>query len=222
MGGESPESSKTTFCLYGPEVGPKVGGRQHQELFAAKNSFPGSEPSNIRTPARIIWGKGSFQPKEHENMTKKSILALMVAAGGCLDIVAQADEIQFTTLPETVQTTVIRETHIASPTGVVRVIHDSTGVYAVTVRGTRGDQVVYVNETGTIVQAPATTTTTTVQTAQPVQPVQPAADTQQTVTTYDEVQKSQSRYELLEKKGNKEIYLDHQTGQKVTVKRAND
>ncbi len=158
-------------------------------------------------------------------MTKKSILALMVAAGACLDIVAQADEIQFTTLPETVQTTVIRETHIASPTGVVRVIHDSTGVYAVTVRGTQGDQVVYVNETGTIVQAPATTTTTTVQTAQPaqpVQPVQPAADTQQTVTTYDEVQKSQSRYELLEKKGNKEIYLDHQTGQKVIVKRAND
>jgi hypothetical protein len=158
-------------------------------------------------------------------MTKKSILAIMVAAGACLDIVAQADEIQFTALPETVQTTVIRETHIPSPTGVVRVIHDSTGVYAVTVRGTQGDQVVYVNETGTIVQAPATTTTTTVQTAQPAQPVQPvqsAVDTQQTVTTYDEVQKSQSRYELLEKKGNKEIYMDHQTGQKVTVKRAND
>jgi hypothetical protein len=158
-------------------------------------------------------------------MTKKSILAIMVAAGACLDIVAQADEIQFTALPETVQTTVIRETHIASPTGVVRVIHDSTGVYTVTVRGTQGDQVVYVNETGTIVQAPATTTTTTVQTAQPalpVQPVQPAAGTQQTVTTYDEVQKSQSRYELVEKKGKKEIYIDHQTGQKVTVKRDND
>ena len=152
-------------------------------------------------------------------MTKQSILALMVAAGGCLDIVAQADEIQFTTLPETVQTTVIRETHIASPTGVVRVIHDSTGVYAVTVRGTAGEQVVYVNETGAIVQAPATTTTTTVQTAQPAQP---AVATEQTVTTYDEVQKSQSRYELLEKKGNKEIYMDHQTGKKVTVKREKD
>src|ERR1700735_5240603 len=155
-------------------------------------------------------------------MKKITAIALALGASICGTFVAQADEIQFTTLPETVQTTVIRETHIASPTGVVRVIHDSTGVYAVTVRGTRGDQVVYVNETGTIVQAPTTTTTTTVQTAQPVQPVQPAADTQQTVTTYDEVQKSQSRYELLEKKGNKEIYLDHQTGQKVTVKRAND
>jgi hypothetical protein len=158
-------------------------------------------------------------------MTKKSILAIMVAAGACLDIVAQADEIQFTALPETVQTTVIRETEIANPTGVVRVVHDSSGVYAVTVRRTEGQQVVYVNETGAIVQAPATTTTTTVQTAQPTQPAQPAqpaVDTQQTVTTYDDVQKSQSRYELLEKKGNKEIYMDHQTGQKVTVQREKD
>jgi hypothetical protein len=155
-------------------------------------------------------------------MTKKSILAIMVAAGACLDIVAKADEIQFTALPETVQTTVIRETHIASPTGVVRVLHDSTGVYAVTIRRTEGQQVLYVNETGAIVQAPATTTTTTVQTAQPTQLAQlaqPPVGTQQTAATYDEVQKSQSRYELLEKKGNKEIYMDHQTGQKVTVKR---
>jgi hypothetical protein len=81
---------------------------------------------------------------------------------------------------------------------------------------TAGDQAVYVNEKGTIVQAP---TTTTVQTAQPVQP---AVDTQHTVTTHDEVLKSQSRYELLEKKGNKEIYMDHQTGKKVTVKRDKD
>jgi hypothetical protein len=152
-------------------------------------------------------------------MMKRSILATMVAAGACLGIVAQADEIQFTTLPETVQTTVIRETHVASPTGVLRVIHDSTGVYTVTVRGTEGDRVVYVNEAGALVQAPGTTTTTTVQTAQPAQP---AVGAQQTVTTYDEVQKSQSRYELLEKKGDKEIYMDHQTGQKVTVKREKD
>jgi hypothetical protein len=144
---------------------------------------------------------------------------IMVATGACLGIVAQADEILFTTLPETVQTTVIQETHIASSTGVLRVIHDSSGVYAVTVRGTEGDRIVYVNEAGALVQAPGTTTTTTVQTAQPAQA---AVGTEQTVTTYDEVQKSQSRYELLEKKGDKEIYLDHQTGQKVTVKRKRD
>jgi hypothetical protein len=151
-------------------------------------------------------------------MVKKTIVMIMVAAGACLGIVAQADEILFTTLPETVQTTVIRETHVASPTGVLRVIHDSSGVYAVTVRGTEGDRIVYVNEAGGLVQAPGTTTTT----VQTTQPAQPAVGTEQTVTTYDEVQKSQSRYELLEKKGDKEIYLDHQTGQKVTVKRKRD
>ena len=131
---------------------------------------------------------------------KKSILAALVATGACLVVVAQADEIEFTT-------------------GVVRVIHDSTGVYAVTVRGTEGDRVVYVNEAGAIVQAPGTTTTTTVQTTQPVQS---AVGTHQTVTTYDKVRKGQSRYELWEKKGDKEVYMDHQTGQKVTVKREKD
>ena len=47
---------------------------------------------------------------------------------------------------------------------------------------------------------------------------QPAVS-EQTVVTYDQVQKDLPRYELLEKKGKKEIYIDHQTGQKVTVKR---
>ena len=52
--------------------------------------------------------------------------------------------------------------------------------------------------------------------------MQSAVGTHQTVTTYGEVQKGQSRYELLEKKGDKEVYMDHQTGQKVTVKREKD
>jgi hypothetical protein len=151
---------------------------------------------------------------------KKSILTILLGAGTFLATAALADEIQFTTLPQPVQTTVIRETHIQSPTGVVRVIHDANGIYAVTVHGDAGDQVVYVNDSGAIVQAPATTTTTTVRPAQTVE--QPAVTSQQTVVTYDEVQKNSPRYELVEKKGKKEIYIDHQTGQKVTVKRDND
>jgi hypothetical protein len=84
------------------------------------------------------------------------------------------------------------------------------------------EQVVYVNEAGAIVQAPATVTTTTrttttTQTAQPV-----AVDTQETVLSSEDLQKGESRYQLLEKKGKKEIYLDRQTGQKVTVKREKD
>jgi hypothetical protein len=87
----------------------------------------------------------------------------------------------------------------------------------VTVRGASGEQVVYVNEAGLIMPAPVTTTT-----VEKVEPVQPAVESSQTVVTYGEVQKDTSRYELLTKKGDKEVYRDKQTGQKVTVKRQNN
>ena len=76
-------------------------------------------------------------------------------AGICINSAALADEIQFTTLPQEVQTTVVPQTHIANP-------------------------------------------------------------------PYDQVQKDLPRYQLLEKKGRKEGYLDRKTGQKVTVKREKD
>ena len=120
---------------------------------------------------------------------------------------ARADEIQFTTLPQPIQTSVIRETHISDPTMVTRVVRDEGGIYAVTVRENDATRVVYVNDTGTIVQAPSsTTTTTTTERAEPV-------------VTYQQVQQDLPRYQLIEKKGNKEIYMDRQTGQKVKVKR---
>jgi predicted metal-dependent RNase len=156
---------------------------------------------------------------------KKSLLPMLVVAGAFLQTAARADDIQFTTLPQPVQTTVIRETHIQGPDGIVRVVHESNGIYAVTVRRDTGEKVVYVNDTGAIVEAPGTTTTTTTVQAPgttTVQSAQPVTESQQTVVTQSEVQKSQNRYELLEKKGKKEIYLDHQTGQKVTVKRESD
>jgi len=135
--------------------------------------------------------------------------------------VALADELQFTTLPQQVQTTVVRETHIANPTYVTRVVRDDSGVYAVTVRGNAGDQIVYVNGEGAIVQGPSagTTTTTTTTVRQPAQTVEPAEGT---VVTNAQVQQDEPRYQLLKKKGKKEVYLDRKTGQKVTVKREND
>ena len=119
------------------------------------------------------------------------------------------------------QTTVVRETHIANPTYVTRVVRDDTGIYAVTVRGNGRDQIVYVNSEGAIVQAPsaATTTTTTTTVRQPTRIAEP---TEGTVQTYDQVQQDLPRYQLLEKKGKKEIYFDRKTGQKVTVKREDD
>jgi hypothetical protein len=163
-------------------------------------------------------------------MKKITAIALALGASICGTLVAQADDIQFTTLPQPVQTTVIRETHIANPTYVTRVIRDENGTYAVTVRGNSGDQVVYVDGQGSIVRQSATNTTTTTTVQQPtttttvqqpattttVQQAEPAA---QTVVTYDQVQQNQPRYQLVEKKGKKEVYYDRQTGQKVTVKR---
>jgi hypothetical protein len=128
-------------------------------------------------------------------------LALSLAA------FARADEIQFTTLPQPVQTSVIRETHIADPSMVTRVVRDEGGLYAVTVRENDATRVVYVNDSGTIVQAPSsTTTTTTTERAEPV-------------VTYQQIHQDLPRYQLIEKKGNKEVYMDRQTGQKVKVKR---
>ena len=128
-----------------------------------------------------------------------------------LVVFARADDIQFSTLPQPVQTTVVRETHIANPSMVTRVVRDQGGVYGVTVRQNDATRVIYVNDSGMIVQAPTatTTTTTTTERAEPV-------------VTYHQIQQDLPRYQLLEKKGNKELYYDRQTGQKVKVEREKD
>jgi hypothetical protein len=136
-------------------------------------------------------------------MKKYAALFAMVLS---LAAFARADEIQFTTLPQVVQSTVIRETHIPGPTAVTHVVRQKGGVYAVTVRQSDATRVLYVNDAGVIVTAPTTVTTTT-------EPIE------QQVTTYEQVQQDLPRYQLIEKKGNKEVYLDRQTGQKVKVKR---
>ena len=149
-------------------------------------------------------------------MQKFTTLAIAIGSGLCFGTIAQADDLRFTALPQTVQTTVIRETRIPDGSGVTRIVRDSGGIYVVTVRAAMGEQVVYVNEAGLIVPAPVTTTTVQKET------VQPAEESSQAVVTYDEVQKDTSRYELITKKGDKEVYRDNQTGQKVTVKRQNN
>src|SRR5437868_9151208 len=104
----------------------------------------------------------------------KKLTTLLLALGASMTLssapLAQADEIQFTTLPQPVQTTVIRETHMSDPSYVTRVVRSEGDTYAVTVRRESGEQVVYVNAEGAIVQAPSTTSTTTTTTVQ--QPAQ--------------------------------------------------
>ena len=140
----------------------------------------------------------------------KNVTRFIAITGASVFLVAlaKADEIQFTTLPQVVQSSVIKQTRITSPTRVVRVVQDN-GVYGVTVMTDTGQQVVYVNPTGEIVQAPSVTReTTTTTTTVPDE-----------VVTTQEIQQAANRYELIEKKGDKEIYLDHLTGHKVKVER---
>ena len=78
-------------------------------------------------------------------------------------------------------------------------------------KGTTGEQVVYVNEAGLIVQAPAINTT--IQNS--VEMVLSAIESSHTAVTYHQVQQNVSRYQLLEKKATKEGYRDNRTGQKA-------
>jgi hypothetical protein len=140
----------------------------------------------------------------------KNVTRFIAITGASVFLVAlaKADEIQFTTLPQVVQSSVIKQTRITSPSRVVRVVQDN-GIFGVTVMTDTGQQVVYVNPTGEIVQAPSVTReTTTTTTTVPDE-----------VVTTQEIQQAANRYELIEKKGDKEIYIDHQTGRKVKVER---
>jgi hypothetical protein len=151
-------------------------------------------------------------------MRKSTNLAIAIGAGLCFTAIAQADDLRFTTLPQTVQTTVSREMRILDASRVTRMVRESSGIYVVTVQGTTGEQVVYMNAAGLIVQAPVISTTA----QNSVETVLSAIESSQKVVTYDQVQQTVSRYQLLEKKGTKEVYWDNRVGQKVIVKRENN
>ena len=148
----------------------------------------------------------------------KNVTRLIAVAGAslCLVALAKADEIQFTTLPQVVQSSVIKQTRITSPSRVVRVVQDN-GIYGVTVMTDTGQQVVYVNPTGAIVEAPTTVVHETAPTVTHETTTTTTTEVPDEVVTTQEVQAAGSRYELIEKKGHKAIYLDHQTGRRVKV-----
>ena len=65
-------------------------------------------------------------------MREVSNLAIAIGAGlGCAAI-AQVDDLRFTTLAQTVQTTVIRKAGIPDASSVTRIVRDSSGIYIVT------------------------------------------------------------------------------------------
>lgn len=145
----------------------------------------------------------------------KANLFVAIAAFSALSLSNQvrADEVQFITLPEAVRTTVIRETQIPDYSRVTHVVREANGVYAVTVRRETGNQVVYVDQVGRVIhpQAVAGTGAST-------EVVQTVTQTETpTVETFIHSLDS-SRYRLIEKKEDKEVYLDTLTGKKWRVK----
>jgi S-adenosylmethionine hydrolase len=145
------------------------------------------------------------------------VIAATVGLGGM--VAALADDVQFVTLPETVRTAVIRETRIPDVSRVTRVVRDENGLYEVTVRRESDNDVVYVDPYGRVIRQQTFALT------QPVgvnrQQVVTETVTEETeVPTVDTFVRSldTNRFQLIEKKGNKEVYVDRRTGKKWTVK----
>jgi hypothetical protein len=153
---------------------------------------------------------------------KAKLLAIAAVAGLGGLAQANADDIQFVTLPEVVRTTVVRESNIPDYSRVTRVLRDNDGIYEVTVRSGPGDEVLFVDAAGRLVRQ--RTFVAPGQTTQPIltQTVTEAATTPGVNTFVRSL--DNDRYQLIEKKGEKEVYRDRETGTKwvVKVERIND
>jgi hypothetical protein len=148
---------------------------------------------------------------------KAKILAIAGVAGLGMLAQANADEIQFVTLPEVVRTTVVRESNIPDYSRVSRVIRDNQGIYEVTVRRATDNELLFVDPAGRLVRQETVAVTAPVQTTRQIvtetvteEPSTPGVNT--FVRSLDN-----DRYQLIEKKDNKEVYRDKETGTKWVV-----
>jgi hypothetical protein len=150
--------------------------------------------------------------------TKAKFLVVAGVLGLSGMVAALADDIQFVTLPETVRTAVIRETRIPDVSRVTRVVRDENGLYEVTVRRESDNNVVYVDPYGRVVRQQ------TVAFSQPVgvnrQVVTETVPDDSEYPSVDTFVRSldTARFQLIEKKDNKEVYIDRRTGKKWKVK----
>ena len=154
-------------------------------------------------------------------MTMKAkflVVAGVLGLGGM--VAALADDIQFVALPQTIRTAVIRETRIPDVSRVTRVVRDENGLYEVTVRRESDNDVVYVDPYGRVVRQQ------TVAFGQPVnkQIVTETVTDDAEYPTVDTFVRAldTSRFQLIEKKDNKEVYIDRRTGKKWKVKVESD
>jgi hypothetical protein len=126
----------------------------------------------------------------------------------CATTNAKEKEVQFTTVPEVVRTTVFHKYHIASPEKVVRVVEEPDNIYEITIVTDSGQQIVYVNADGTIVERSGGVVETT----------KDASESDEVTVTLDEVQSGGERYEFVQDQGPDAIFIDHQTNKRVIVK----
>ena len=126
----------------------------------------------------------------------------------CASTKAKEKEIQFTTVPEVVRTTVFHRYHITSPEKVVRVVEEPDNIYELTVLTDSGQQIVYVNADGTIVERPGGVVETT----------KGESESGEVTVTLDEIQSAGERYEFVQDQGPDAIFIDHQTNKRVIVK----
>ncbi len=146
---------------------------------------------------------------------KAKILIIAAVVGLGVTTVALGDEIQFVTLPQVVRTAVVRETNIPDYSRVTRVIQDQNGLYEVTVRRNTNNAVLYVAPTGSIVRQQTVALNAAV--LPPGQVITKTVTIEEpTINTFVR-SLDQDRFQLIEKKGIKEVYLDKQTGERWRV-----
>src|SRR6266481_3284711 len=148
-------------------------------------------------------------------MNKAKYLFLVAGLGLSLCAVTKAREIQFTTLPEVVRTTVIHKYNVVSPEKVIRVVELPDSIYEVTVVTDTGNQVVYVKTNGTIVERPGGV----VESREGAESSDGSESGELTITL-DQVRSAGERYEFVQDQGPDAIYIDHQTSKRVIVKGA--
>ena len=142
-------------------------------------------------------------------MKRTKYVIAAAALGLFLCATTKAKEIQFTTLPEVVRTTVFHHYHFTAPEKVVRVVEEPDNIYEVTVVTNEGQQIIFVNAEGTIVERPSGVVETT-----------GGSESGEVSVTLDEVQSAGERYEFVQDQGPDAIFIDHQTNKRVIVKGA--
>jgi len=163
----------------------------------------------------LIYPHGGLVKIRRNSMNKAKYLFVVAGLGLSLCAITKAREIQFTTLPEVVRTTVIHKYNVVSPEKVVRVVELPDNIYELTVVTDTGNQVVYVQTDGTIVERPGEAVETREGTRS-----QEGSESGEVTITLDQVRSAGERYEFVQDQGPDAIYIDHQTNKRVIIRGA--